>query len=149
MNESKLFTDSKRLNIAIISLIFLDLIILIMGLVYVITGAFQSYHVDYLGITESQVRNFNSRLMILISFFIRMVGFGFVSVSIGGLIIIFASFKKREKWSWILYLFQHLLIAIPLIWITLVIGGLSLILVIIGWILLIVGMILSYKEFFK
>jgi len=149
MRESKLFTDSKRLNIAIILLIILDLIILIMGLVYIITATFQSYHVDYMGITESQIRRFNPKLMVLISFFLRMVGFGFLSVSIGGFIIIFASFKKREKWSWLLYLIQHLLIATPLIWITLVVGGLSLILVIIGWILLILGMLLSYKEFFR
>jgi len=149
MNESKFFTDSKKLNAAMLSLILLDLILLIMGLVYIITATFQSYHLNYMGLTEAQVRSFNPKLMILISFFIRMVGFGFLSVSIGGLIIIFASFKKREKWSWILYLIQHLLIATPLIWITLVVGGLSLILVIIGWILLILGMGLTYKEFFK
>jgi len=149
MSESKFLTDSRNMNIAIISLIILDLIMMIMGLLYVILGTFFTYHVDYIGMTASRVRSFNPKLMNLISMFIRMIGFGILSVSIGGLIIIFTGFKKREKGAWMLYLFQHLMLAIPLMWITYVVGGISLILVIIGWILLIIGLILSYKEFFK
>ena len=63
--------------------------------------------------TASGVKSFNPKLMNLISMFIRMVGFGFLSVSLGGLILIFTGFKKRQKNSWLLYLIQHLLIAIP------------------------------------
>ena len=149
MSESKFLTDSKNLNIAIISLIILDLIMMIMGLLYVILGTFFTYHVDYIGMTASRVKSFNPKLMNLISMFIRMFGFGFLSVSIGGLIILFTGFKKREKWAWILYLIQHVMLATPLMWITYVVGGLSLILVIIGWILFIIGIVFSYKEFFK
>lgn len=149
MSESKFLTESRNFNIAIILLIILDLIMIIMGLIYVILGTFLTYHVDYIGMTASRVRSFNPKLMNLISMFIRMLGFGFLSVSIGGLIIIFTGFKKREKWAWMLYLIQHLMLAIPLMWITYVVGGLALILIIIGWILLIIGILLSYKEFFK
>lgn len=149
ISESKFLTESRNFNIGIILLIILDIIFMIMGLLYVILGTFQTYHIDYIGMTASRVKTFNPKLMNLISMFIRMVGFGFLSVSLGGIILILTGFKKREKYSWLLYLMQHLLIAIPLIWITLVIGGLSLILVIVGWILLILGMVLSYKEFFK
>ncbi|MFX1336989.1 MAG: hypothetical protein ACFFDK_00110 [Promethearchaeota archaeon] len=149
LSKSKFLTESKNLNIAIISLIILDLIMMIMGLLYVILGTFQTYHVDYIGMSASRVRSFNPKLMNLISMFIRMIGFGFLSVSIGGLIILFTGFKNKEKWGWMLYLFQHLMLAIPLMWITYVVGGLSLILVIIGWILLIIGIMFSYKEFFR
>ncbi|MFX0070369.1 MAG: hypothetical protein ACFFAO_04685 [Candidatus Hermodarchaeota archaeon] len=149
MKNSKYLTDSKKLNIAIVVLVILDAIILIMGLVYAITGTFQTYHIAYMGMTASRVKSFNSRLMTLISFFIRMVGFGFLAVSIGGLIIIHASFRKREKWSWIVYLIQHSFLAIPLTFITYVVGGLSLILVIVAIVLFIVGLVFSYKEIFK
>jgi len=149
MSESKFLTESRNLNIAIILLIILDIIMMIMGLLYIILGTFQTYHVDYIGMTASRVKSFNPKLMNLISMFIRMVGFGFLSVSIGGFIIIFTGFKKREKWAWMLYFLQHFMLAIPLVWITYIVGGLALILVIIAWILLIIGIVLSYKEFFK
>ena len=138
LSELKLLTDSRNLNIAIILLIILDLIMMVMGLLYVILGTFFTYHVVYIGMTASEVKSFNPKLMNLISIFIRMVGFGFLIVSIGGLIIIFTGIKKREKWAWMLYILQHLMLATPLMWISYVVGGLSLILVIIGWALLII-----------
>ena len=116
ISESKFFTESRNLNVAIISLVLLDIIMMIMGLLYAILGTFQTYHVDYIGMTASRVKSFNPKLMNLISMFIRLIGFGFLSVSIGGLIIIFTGFKKREKRTWMLYLFQHCMLAIPLMW---------------------------------
>ena len=149
MTDSKILTDSRNLNITIISLLILDLLFLLMGILYAVLGTFQTYHVDYIRMTASKVRNFNPKLMNLISFFIRLIGFCFISVAITGIIIIFIYIRKQEKSGWIIYLIQHLTVAIPLTWITSIVGGLPFILVIIGWILLIIGMIFSYKEILK
>lgn len=148
MNESKFLTDSKNLNIAIIFLFLLDVLIMIMGILYVVLGTFQTYHIAYIGMNASKVRNFNPELMILISFFIRLIGFCFLSISIGSIIVIYTSFRKREKWSWIWYLIEHILIAVPLLWITYIVGGLAFIILIVGWIFFIIGMTISYKDFF-
>ena len=149
MTESKFLTDSRNLNITIISFVFLDLLLLIMGVLYAVLGTFQTYHVDYIGMTASKVRSFNPKLMNLISLFIRLIGFCFISIAITGMIIIFVSIRKREKSYWLMYIIQHILVAFPLIWLTFIVGGLAFILVIIGWILIIIGIVFSYKEIFK
>ncbi len=108
------------------------------------------YHVAYTGKTESNVRAYDSELMLLIGVFIRLCGIYAMTLSIANLFILFFGFRKKEKWAWIYLLINVCIIFGSLLIITFPVLGFSItyitfvILIILG----IIALIISYKEFF-
>ena len=146
-----MLTESKRLNIAIILLIIINILSIIVGIIYVVLGTLMPYHQDYLGLTPSQVSSYNSRLMFFIGVLIRMGGLAAVCQAITNLFIINYSFRNKEKWSWIVILITGLIYGIPMLIVTFTItgpvGG-PFLLVIFVTVLFIIAMGISYKEIF-
>jgi len=89
-----------------------------MGLLYLITGTFQSYHVDFTGLTAQDVRTFNEDLMNLISIFIRMGGVSVLGLGVTNVLIIPYAFRKGMKWAWIVCLISGIVVLIPTLIIT-------------------------------
>jgi len=48
----KIFTDSKKLNIAIICGMIISLTMLLVGITYALLGKLMPYHLAYLGLSE-------------------------------------------------------------------------------------------------
>lgn len=121
-----------------------------MGLLYLITGTFQSYHVDFIGLTATEVAAFNANLMILISIFIRMVGIGITTAGVAGLFLSIFPYRKGEKWAWVALFIVGFISVIPTMIITFPILGTTLLYVIfiIMLIIWILGILLSGYEIF-
>jgi len=142
----KILTDSKRLNIAIILLLIANLIVIITGILYVIMG-FLPYHERIIGKSPSRV---DSSVMNFIYIIIRVNGFMFITLGVSGIYLLFAGFRKKEKWAWINGLIVVALATFPT---TILVFDptfampfpltLSLL------IMVIIALIISYKEFFK
>jgi len=146
-----MLTESKKLNIAIILLIITNIINLLIGIIYAILATLMSYHQDYIGLTPSQISNYNSRLMFFIGVLIRMSGLAMVIIAITNLFILNYSFRNKEKWSWKVFLITGLIGYIPMLIVTYTItgpvGGPFLIFCLITA-LFIIAMGISYKEIF-
>jgi hypothetical protein len=147
----KILTDSKRLNIAIILLLINCVLVLMMGLLYAISGTFMAYHVAFTGKTASQVSSYDSELMFLISAFIRLIGFYLIAIAVFSIYIIIHGIKEKEKWAWFCVLFVYLIAVIPTIVITYMITGLlgtPFLITVVLIILWIIALTYSYKEIF-
>lgn len=141
-----------NLDICSILALFSYVLLLIFGTVYSILGTFMSYHEAFIGITAADVSTFNANLMVFIGILIRGTGFAFLFIGATGSIIIYFSFRKKEKWAWFVIVLSLLFMNIPLIAFTYIITGpLSMVslLNIAATILSIIALILSYKEFFR
>jgi hypothetical protein len=121
-----------------------------MGLLYLITGTFQSYHVDFIGETAADVAAYNANLMALISVFIRMVGIGITTTGIAGLFLSIIPFRKAERWAWVALFIGGIISVIPTLILTFPILGTTFLYVIfiIMLIIWILGIVLSGYEIF-
>lgn len=147
----KMLTESKKLNIAMVLLAIINIINLFIGIIYAMLATLMSYHQDYIGLTPSQISNYNSRLMFFIGVLIRMSGLAMVIIAITNLFILNYSFRNKEKWSWIIFLISGLLYDIPFLIVTYTItgpvGG-PFLLFCLTTALFIIAMGISYKEIF-
>ncbi|MFX1256876.1 MAG: hypothetical protein ACFFAN_03375 [Promethearchaeota archaeon] len=146
-----MLTESKRLNIAIILFVIINIYGLFWGSLYAILGTLMPYHETAIGATSSEVRDYNPRLMLLIGFIIRMEGVAQICICITNLFILNYSFRNKEKWSWIVFLITGLIFDVSmLIALYIVLGPLTMQF----WYyclitsLFIIAIGISYKEFF-
>ena len=146
----KILTDSKRLNVAIVLLLIVSLSGLIGSLIYTILGTFMPYHVAFTGKTESNVSGYDSELMILISVFIRLMGFYGISIAVANLFVLFFGFREREKWAWFYTLIIGCIMYGAILIITYTVLGLSItyLTFVASTVLWIIALVISYKEFF-
>lgn len=142
----KILTDSKRLNIAIILFLIIDLILIFIGILYAIMG-FMPYHEEIIGTSPSKV---DSDVMKFIYTVIRVNGFMFITLGVTGIYILFVGFRKKEKWAWIYTLLVVALANFPTTLLIFVMNPtfempfpLTLSLLIMG----IIALCISYKEF--
>ncbi|MFX1256874.1 MAG: hypothetical protein ACFFAN_03365 [Promethearchaeota archaeon] len=143
-----MLTESKRMNIAIVLFIIINIYGIIMGLGYAISGI--GYERE-IGMTSSQISNFNPRLMDFIRYMVRMTGFNVICISITNLFILNYSFRNKEKWAWIVLLITGTTINVAvLIGNYLFVGPLSVSFIILcaRASLFTIAMGISYKEFF-
>ncbi|MFX1357994.1 MAG: hypothetical protein ACFFA8_12020 [Promethearchaeota archaeon] len=140
----------KLLNIAVIFSIIVSAFYMLMGLLYLISGTFQSYHIDFTGLTVNDVTAFNANLMILIGIFIRMVGIGTTTAGLASLFITIIPFRKGEKWAWVALFLIGIIAIVPTLIITFPVLGATFlyIIFIIMLIIWILGIILSGYEMF-
>ena len=91
------------------------------------TGAtapqFQSYHIEFTGLTATDVTAFNANLMILISVYIRIIGVGNISGGLAGLLITLIPYRKGKKWAWFAVLITGMVSIVPTLIITNVVLG--------------------------
>lgn len=146
-----MLTESKRLNIAIILFAFLFIYGVFWGILYTLLATLMSYHIEAIGMTSSQVRNYNPRLMRFIGELIRLLGTMSIAWSITNLFILYYSFRNKEKWSWIVFLITELIYYIIYLIILYILYGLLSTSFISGFlrtVLLIIALGISYREFF-
>ena len=91
----------KLLNIGCILLIIIHSYLILVGIIYFFIGSFMPYHVEFTGLTASDVMAYNANLMTLIGVSIRLVGLGNLNTGFLNIIIIIFALKKREKWAWV------------------------------------------------
>ena len=147
----KILTESKKLNVAIICGIAICAFLIIQGIIYASLGTLMPYHRAYTGLTEESIRNFNPELMYLISVLIRLYGFIGISWGIALIFILFAGFRKCQKWAWFSFLISGIIYITPVFIFTYpIIGNIILYKICIFLcILWIIQLFLPYKEFFK
>ncbi|MFX1336988.1 MAG: hypothetical protein ACFFDK_00105 [Promethearchaeota archaeon] len=151
MAESKFLTDSRNLNIAIIIILITSIFLIISGAIYAILGTFMPYHVEYTGLTESEVAAYSPKLMFLISVFIRLLGISVMIIGISSIYITVYGIRKKEKWAWTGYTIASSIYIIPNFILTLLVTGFlgfPFLSSLIGGIFTIIALWLSYKEIF-
>ncbi len=142
----------KLLDIASILYALDNVLVLLMGLLYLISGTFQPYHIEFTGLTATDVTAFNANLMILIGLSIRMIGVGNLSGGLAGLFITIIPYRKGKKWAWFAVLITGMVTIVPTLIITnVVLGSHYLYMVfIVAMIIWIISMVLStYEIFFR
>ena len=111
-----------------------------------------SYHIDFIGITASDVTRYNSELMHLVSVFIRLIGVLQISFSIAAIFILFFAFRKKQKWSWYAFLLNLIVFSIPFSILTKsVVGpaGIPFLMTVMSSMLAAIGLVLGYIALFK
>jgi len=93
------------------------------GVLYSSTGTLMPYHEKFIGMTPSQIRGFNPRLMDFIGGSISLLGFLFISLGIANIGVCIAGFRKGERSSWITIMCTDVFTIIPLTYVTYVVGG--------------------------
>ena len=93
------------------------------GVIYSSMGTLMAYHEKFIGMTSSEIRGVNPKLMDFVGGSIRLLGFLFISLGIANIGVCIAGFRKGERWSWITILSTDAFTFIPLTYITYVVGG--------------------------
>ncbi|MFX1296372.1 MAG: hypothetical protein ACFFD2_16155 [Promethearchaeota archaeon] len=145
MEQKKLF------NIGTILLLATVIVLLLYGILYVITGSPAiTGAIDFIGKTEAEINAFDPELMIILSYYLRVVGIAYMSLGIAYIFIINFGFRKKEKWAWIATLIAFGGYGLPLLLISISVMGIDIdtIILIIVLIIQIVGLIIPCKSFF-
>jgi len=93
------------------------------GVLYSSRGTLMPYHEKFIGMTPSEIRGFNPKLMDFIGGSISLLGFLFISLGIANISVCIAGLRKGEKWSWITILSTGAFTFIPLTYATYLVGG--------------------------
>jgi len=104
-------------------ILVVGLTLMVAGVIYSSRGTLMSYHEKFIGMSPSEIRGFNPKLMDFVGGLISLLGFLFISLGIVNVGVCFASFRKGERWSWITILFTDAFTFIPLTYATYVVGG--------------------------
>ncbi|MFX1493942.1 MAG: hypothetical protein ACFFBZ_06640 [Promethearchaeota archaeon] len=145
MEQKKIF------NIGIILLLATVVVLLLYGILYLITGSPAiTGALTYIGKTEAELDAFDPELMIILSYYLRVVGITYMSLGIAYIFIINFGFRKKEKWAWIAALIAIVGFSLPMLLMgTIIIGfDIDMIILMIVLIIQIVGLIITYKSFF-
>ncbi len=143
--------SKKRLIIALICGFIANLWILTGGMGYSFLGRLLPYHESFIGLTNQKVQSFNPELNYLHSVLVRLYGSTMLIIGILTLFILFTGFRNRQKWAWFSMIILGALYFGPLVTITRpIIGDLFIYKINMSClILIIVQIIVSYKEFFN
>jgi hypothetical protein len=139
---------SKLLSIAWIMILIIGLALIIAGVIYASQGTLMPYHEEFVGMTPSEIRNFNPELMVFVGGLIAQVGFLFISLGIVNIGLCLTGFRKGERSSWITLLVIDAVAFIPLTYASYLVGGFDMpfpimLTVLILWV---IAMCLSAKE---
>ena len=91
---------SKRVKVCSILLIVVAAICIVYGLQYLIISRPMAYHLNYIGNSFEDVKNFNLKLAQLLMLSIRVEGVSFLATGIIVLGIAFGPFRRAERWIW-------------------------------------------------
>lgn len=141
--------DEKLIKIATCIMIITIITMLIFGIVYAIRGTLMTYHLDYIGKSEGQLRSENPKLMEVIGIIIRILGVTYISYSIILIIITYGPFRKAEKWARVSMFMAFLTVTVPFLIILSYAINLPFIIVLIDLILQIIALAISYKPIMK
>ncbi|MFW9937826.1 MAG: hypothetical protein ACFFD5_09260 [Candidatus Thorarchaeota archaeon] len=146
MEQKKLF------NIGTILILATIIVLLIYGILYVATGSPAiTGALAYIGKTEAEINAFDPDIMIMFSYELRIVGIVYMNLGIAYVFIINFGFRKKEKWAWIAALIPFAGFGIPITLISISVFGIDIDIVILIIVLIIqlIGLILTYKSFFR
>ncbi len=145
MDQKKLF------NIGTIVLLATVVVMLLYGILYVVTGdPAITGALTYIGKTEAELNAYDPELMIIFSYYLRVVGIAYMSLGIAYIFIINFGFRKKEKWAWIATLIAIVGFVVPQMLMGILVMGIDIdiIILIIVLIIQIAAMIITYKSFF-
>ncbi|MBW6464121.1 MAG: hypothetical protein K0B84_08045 [Firmicutes bacterium] len=142
MNKNILF------KVGFIFLCLGTLVSFIYGFLYIGKGTFMEYHERFTGLTPELVAAYNTNLMVLITIFIRIIGFAALTVGILMGIIIFAGLRAKEKWAWGAGLAVGLCFILPLAVLTAPVGGTPYISMLVALVIVLAGLICSFPAVF-
>ncbi len=136
------------------SIIFLivDVVLILFGLVYAIRSDLMPYHIAFIGqSTYDTMAASYPNVLILSQLSILLIGCLFLSIGACYFFVWYFSFRKGEKWSWLLALVSGALVFIPLMGVIVIVAGTSFPFPVgvAGLILWIVALALTAKEAFK
>jgi len=117
--------ESKLLSIAWIMILIVGLGSIILGVIYISLGTLMPYHENFIGMTSSEIRIFNPKLMDFIGMLITLLGFFEISFGIMNMGVCLAGLRKGKKWAWITILFADAFVFIPMTYVNYIVGGLG------------------------
>jgi hypothetical protein len=145
--------DAKKPNkISFIILLIMMILALIYGLMALVTPQIiivRSFQ-GFIGMSWAEFAAANQSVAGYIMVLERMAGGLGVAAVVGGLIVLFAAFRKSEKWAWF-----YILIISLIAWVNNLVANIicknamTTWIIIIGLVLLAVGLVIPIKDFFS
>jgi hypothetical protein len=91
---------SKRIKVCSILLIVVAAICIVYGLQYLFIGKPMTYHLNFIGNSFEDVKDFNPKLAQLLMLSIRVEGVSFLAIGIIVLGVALKPFRHTERWIW-------------------------------------------------
>jgi hypothetical protein len=91
---------SKRIKVCSVLLIVVAAICIIYGLQYLLISKPMTYHLNFIGTSFENVKDFNPNLAQLLMLSIRVEGVSFLVIGIVVLGIALKPFRRAERWVW-------------------------------------------------
>ena len=114
---------NKRIGFCSILLVVVAAIALLYGLLYSFIPTPMPYHLQYMGMNFDEIRNSNPGIAEMLIINLRVVGVGFLSIGLLLLGIALGPFRRAERWVWFFTLPALLVLLIPLLLISIKVGG--------------------------
>lgn len=137
------------LKAASIILIIVAVFSVIIGVVYIATGALMEYHEAFIGMTMEKLSEDNPRLATLAGIFVRLAGTLFIGVGLLSIAVIYYGLRKAERWAWWATLIGMGVVSGPMVAITNPVGGFPWTLAIVLLVMFVIAVGLAAREVFK
>ncbi len=87
-------------QVPIYVLVFLSLIIIAYGVLYMFRNDIMSYHAAFLGLTDIQLIAFNKHIIPLYLTLIRITGACMIAIGLTSLVIVLGPLRLGHRWAW-------------------------------------------------
>jgi hypothetical protein len=114
----------KKIGFCSILLSIVAIIAMIYGLMYCFIPKPMHYHLNFMGIDFGEFRNSNPGVARMLLINLRVIGVSFLGMGILALGIAMVPFKRTERWVWFTTFPALLVVLIPILVITIEVGGL-------------------------
>ena len=138
----------KRVLCCSILLILVALVRFTLGLTYFLKAEPMPYHIEYVGMSLTEVEQFNPKLADFMCKSTRASGIGLMALGIFLFAVASVPFRRAERWAWITVFVAVFLPLLGMLQTSLAIGG------VIRWIILgqlalfLIAMLVPVKDFF-
>jgi hypothetical protein len=114
---------NKRVGFCSVLLIIVAAVALLYGLMYCFIPTPAPYHLKYMQIEFEELKSSSPRIAKMLMINLRVIGVNFLALGILALGIALGPFKRAERWVWITAFPALLVLLIPILLVSIKIGG--------------------------
>lgn len=114
---------NKRVGFCSVLLIIVAVVALLYGLMYCFSPTPAPYHLKFMGVEFEELRSSSPRIAKMLMINLRVIGVNFLALGILALGIALGPFKRAERWVWLTTFPALLVLLIPILLVSIKIGG--------------------------
>jgi hypothetical protein len=114
---------NKRVAFCSVLLIVVSVVALLYGLMYCFTPTPAPYHLAFMGVSFEDLKGSSPRIAEMLMINLRVIGVCFLALGIIVLGIALGPFRRAERWVWIVTFPALLILLIPILLVSIKVGG--------------------------